>query len=200
MAIEPQVFDLLVHLIQPPRPCGQQGRPFGVDLAGACHFRLGIVQPDQRGPERNRRYRRTARADQDAAAQGPAVCRRRSRGGVQCLLRPVRTSLRSELPTSHRSRSLPFLNLSVDPEQDYFIDGIVEDIITALSRNRAFFVIARNSSFTYKGKPVDIKAGRSRARRPLRVGRQRAQVGQPRARDRAIHRSRGGPPFVGGSV
>lgn len=52
---------------------------------------------------------------------------------------------------------LPFTNLSGDPEQDYFIDGIVEDIITALSRNRAFFVIARNSSFTYKGKAVDTK-------------------------------------------
>ena len=52
---------------------------------------------------------------------------------------------------------LPFVNLSGDPEQDYFIDGVVEDIITALSRNRAFFVIARNSSFTYKGKPVDTK-------------------------------------------
>lgn len=52
---------------------------------------------------------------------------------------------------------LPFANLSSDPEQEYFTDGIVEDIITALSRNRAFFVIARNSSFTYKGKRVDIK-------------------------------------------
>ena len=52
---------------------------------------------------------------------------------------------------------LPFANLSGDPEQDYFTDGIVEDITTALSRNRAFFVIARNSSFTYKGKRVDIK-------------------------------------------
>ena len=52
---------------------------------------------------------------------------------------------------------LPFGNLSGDPEQDYFSDEIVEDITTALSRNRAFFVIARNSSFTYKGKPVDIK-------------------------------------------
>jgi TolB-like protein len=52
---------------------------------------------------------------------------------------------------------LPFANLSSDPEQEYFADGIVEDIITALSRNRAFFVIARNSSFTYKGKRVDIK-------------------------------------------
>ena len=51
----------------------------------------------------------------------------------------------------------PFTNLSNDPEQDYFADGVVEDIITALSRNRAFFVIARNSSFTYKGRPVDTK-------------------------------------------
>jgi TolB-like protein len=52
---------------------------------------------------------------------------------------------------------LPFDNLSGDPEQEYFADGIVEEIITALSRFRHLFVIARNSSFTYKGKPVDVK-------------------------------------------
>jgi TolB-like protein len=52
---------------------------------------------------------------------------------------------------------LPFANLGGDPEQEYFSDGIVEDITTALSRSRAFFVIARNSSFTYKGKEIDIK-------------------------------------------
>lgn len=52
---------------------------------------------------------------------------------------------------------LPFTNLSSDPEQDYFADGIVEDIITALSRFRALFVIARNSSFTYKRRVVDVK-------------------------------------------
>jgi TolB-like protein len=52
---------------------------------------------------------------------------------------------------------LPFANLSGDPEQDYFGDGIVEDITTALSRNRALFVIARDSSFTYKGKEMDIQ-------------------------------------------
>jgi adenylate cyclase len=51
---------------------------------------------------------------------------------------------------------LPFQNLSGDPEQEYFADGIVEDIITALSRNRAFFVISRNTSFTYKGPAVDV--------------------------------------------
>jgi TolB-like protein len=52
---------------------------------------------------------------------------------------------------------LPFTNMSGDPEQDYFADGVAEDIITALSRFKGLFVIARNSSFTYKGKPVDIK-------------------------------------------
>lgn len=52
---------------------------------------------------------------------------------------------------------LPFENMSGDPEQDYFADGIVEDIITALARHRWLFVIARNSSFTYKGSAVDIK-------------------------------------------
>ena len=52
---------------------------------------------------------------------------------------------------------LPFTNMSGDPEQDYFADGIVEDIITALSRCSGLMVIARNSSFTYKGKAVDVR-------------------------------------------
>jgi adenylate cyclase len=52
---------------------------------------------------------------------------------------------------------LPFQNMSGDPEQDYFADGMVDEITTALSRFKSLFVIARNSSFTYKGKVVDIK-------------------------------------------
>src|SRR5262245_22978898 len=52
---------------------------------------------------------------------------------------------------------LPFSNLNDDPKQDYFADGLVEDIITGLSRFKSLFVIARNSSFTYKGKTVDVK-------------------------------------------
>jgi adenylate cyclase len=60
---------------------------------------------------------------------------------------------------------LPFANMSGDPEQEYFADGISEDIITGLSRLRWFFVIARNSSFAYKGKAVDVK----RAARELGV-------------------------------
>lgn len=61
------------------------------------------------------------------------------------------------LPDKPSLAVLPFTNLSGDPEQEYFADGVVDDIISALSRVRAFFVIARNSSFTYKGKSVDIK-------------------------------------------
>src|SRR5262245_17641221 len=65
------------------------------------------------------------------------------------------------LPDRPSIAVLPFLNLSGDPAQDYFVDGVVEDIISALSRMSWLFVIARNSSFTYKGRAVDVKqAGR----------------------------------------
>jgi adenylate cyclase len=60
------------------------------------------------------------------------------------------------LPNKPSIAVLPFTNMSDDPDQDYFADGIVEDITTALSRVRALFVIARNSSFTYKGRAVDV--------------------------------------------
>jgi TolB-like protein len=61
------------------------------------------------------------------------------------------------LPDKPSIAVLPFLNLSGDPEQEYFADGVVEDVISALSRIRWLFVIARNSSFTYKGRAVDVK-------------------------------------------
>src|SRR5215471_696763 len=61
------------------------------------------------------------------------------------------------LPDTPSIAVLPFGNMSGDPEQEYFADGMVDDIITALSRIRWLFVIARNSSFTYKGRAVDVK-------------------------------------------
>jgi TolB-like protein/Tfp pilus assembly protein PilF len=63
----------------------------------------------------------------------------------------------SPLPDKPSIAVLPFETMSGDPEQDYFADGIVEEIITALSRIHWLFVIARNSSFTYKGRVVDVK-------------------------------------------
>jgi TolB-like protein/Tfp pilus assembly protein PilF len=61
------------------------------------------------------------------------------------------------LPDKPSIAVLPFQNMSGDPEQEYFADGMVEDIITALSRTKALFVIARNSSFAYKGKSPDVR-------------------------------------------
>jgi adenylate cyclase len=61
------------------------------------------------------------------------------------------------LPDKPSIAVLPFENMSGDPDQEYFADGMVEEIITALSRARWLFVIARNSSFTYKGQAVDVK-------------------------------------------
>jgi adenylate cyclase len=61
------------------------------------------------------------------------------------------------LPDKPSVAVLPFTNMSGDPEQEFFADGIAEDVITALSRYPSLFVIARNSSFTYKGRAVDVK-------------------------------------------
>ena len=62
------------------------------------------------------------------------------------------------LPDKPSIAVLPFQNMSGDAEQEYFADGLAEDIITELSRFRSFFVIARNSSFVYKGRAVDIRS------------------------------------------
>jgi TolB-like protein len=67
------------------------------------------------------------------------------------------SSLTLRLPDKPSIAVLPFQNISGDPEQDYFADGVVEEITTALSRFRQLFVIARNSSFTYKGRSIDVK-------------------------------------------
>jgi hypothetical protein len=61
------------------------------------------------------------------------------------------------LPDKPSIAVLPFANMSGDPEQEYFADGMVEEIITALSRIRWLFVIARNSTFTYKSQAIDVK-------------------------------------------
>jgi len=76
-----------------------------------------------------------------------------------------------ETPTSQHQKAasvavLPFTNMSADPEQEYFSDGLTEDIITDLSRISALFVVARHTAFTFKGKPIDI----GEAARKLNVG------------------------------
>jgi adenylate cyclase len=86
----------------------------------------------------------------------PVRIYRLRRDGVTAKVRPALA-----LPDKPSIAVLPFENMSGDPEQEYFADGMVEEIITALSRIKWLFVIARNSSFTYKGQAVDvIKVGR----------------------------------------
>ena len=70
---------------------------------------------------------------------------------------PTETAQPLALPDKPSIAVLPFENMSGDPEQEYFADGMVEEIITALSRFKSLFVVARNSSFTFKGRAVDIK-------------------------------------------
>jgi TolB-like protein/class 3 adenylate cyclase len=70
---------------------------------------------------------------------------------------PVNTENLLPLPDKPSIAVLPFQNMSGDPEQEYFADGMVEDLITALSRFKSLFVIARNSSFAYKGKSPDVR-------------------------------------------
>jgi len=85
------------------------------------------------------------------------------------------------LPDTPSIAVLPFANMSGDPEQEYFADGMVEEIITALSRIRWLFVIARNSSFTYKGQAADVKqVGRELGVRYVLEGSVRKAAGRVR--------------------
>ena len=93
------------------------------------------------------------------------------------------------LPDKPSIAVMPFANLSGDPDQEYFADGMVEEIITALSRIRWLFVIARNSSFTYKGRAVDMKQiGRELGVRYVLEGSVR-KAGEPGADHGATDRS-----------
>jgi adenylate cyclase len=94
-----------------------------------------------------------------------------------------RLSAAPPLPNKPSIAVLPFENMSGDPEQEYFADGMVEEIITALSRFKWLFVIARNSSFTYKGKAVNVKqVGHELGVRYILEGSVRKAAGTVRAR------------------
>jgi adenylate cyclase len=92
---------------------------------------------------------------------------------------------------------LPFANIGGDPEQEYFADGIVEAIITALSRTKSLFVIARNSSFTYKGRAFDVgQVGRELGVRYVLEGSVR-KAASPAAHHMPTHRCCVQPPYLG---
>jgi TolB-like protein len=90
----------------------------------------------------------------DDDAREPRYIETRHRRGYRLIV-PVAAA--PALPDKPGIAVMPFENMSGDPEQQYFVDGLVEDVITALSRISAYSVIARNSSFTYKGRAVDVR-------------------------------------------
>ena len=112
--------------------------------------------------------------------------------GEQLVAAQARAKQALALPDKPSIAVLPFTNLSGDPEQDYFADGMVEDIITGLSRFRWLFVIARNSSFTYKGMAVDVKqVGRELGVRYLLEGSVRKSANRMRIAGQLIDASSG---------
>jgi TolB-like protein/tetratricopeptide (TPR) repeat protein len=118
-------------------------------------------------------------------AQGPAGA-----ATADNPIEPPRPAL--ALPDKPSIAILPFTNLSSDPDQDYFADGLVDDITNALSRFKLLFVIARNSSFTYKGKAVDIKqVGRELGVRYILEGSVRKAAGKVRITGQLIDAASG---------
>jgi TolB-like protein len=114
------------------------------------------------------------------------VCRVRLRGAAESQQPAL------PLPNKPSIAVLPFQNLGGDPAQDYFADGIVEDIITALSHMRWLFVIARNSSFTYKGRAVDVRqVGRELGVRYVLEGSVRKSANKVRIAGQLIDTSNG---------
>ena len=89
---------------------------------------------------------------------------------------PASTSTMPRLPDKPSIAVLPFQNMSGDPEQEYFADGMAEEILTSLSYCNSLFVIARNSSFAYKGKTIDVRQSRTGARRTVRARRKRPAI------------------------
>jgi adenylate cyclase len=114
----------------------------------------------------------SARVQEDAAGKLDLVFEDLGEQQLKNIARPIRayrvvtaarpatpqTSSGPPLPDKPSIAVLPFSNLSGDPEQDYFADGIAQDIITLLSKSRGLFVIAHNSTFSYKGHVIEVKA------------------------------------------
>jgi TolB-like protein len=137
-------------------------QPAAVTVEQTREARQQILSPGSAAPASWARSQTTGKEGRQAYGSGPAAEARL--GGSQSAGTPARSgaaALGAPVPTQPLGRPriivLPFQNMSGDPEQDYFVDGMVEEIITALSRIPWLFVIARNSSFTYKGKAVDVR-------------------------------------------
>jgi DNA-binding winged helix-turn-helix (wHTH) protein len=167
VAVEPQVFDLLIYLVE------NRERVVSKDDLIASVWGGRIVSDSTLTSRIN-----AARKAIGDSGEDQKLIRTISRKGLRFVGSVVAKPSQSEpacldgtgtgeifalsqpvlpLPDKPAIAVLPFTNMTNDPQQDYFSDGISEDIITALSKLRWFFVIARNSSFVYKGKAVHMK-------------------------------------------
>jgi TolB-like protein len=164
VAMQPQVFDLLVHLLK------HRDHVVSRDDLIALVWRGRIVSDSTLDSRIN--AARNAIGDNGKAQRLIRTIPRKGLRFIGAVDEPAngfdlaatsagtvsdRASAPQSLPDRPAIAVLPFNNMSGDQDQEYFSDGISEDIITALSKLRWFFVIARNSSFTYKGKAVHIK-------------------------------------------
>jgi len=159
LAIEPKVFDLLLHLI------ANRERVVSKDGLIEAVWNGRIVSDSTLTSRIN-----AARSAIGDSGEAQRVIKTLPRKGVRFVATVRQENNRTELtaadippppglilPGKPSVAVLPFTNMSSDPEQDYFADGMVEEIITALSQMRWLFVIARNSTSTYKGRDVDVK-------------------------------------------
>ena len=160
IAVEPQVFDLLVYLVQNRERVVTKDDLLDAVWKGRFVSELNLTT----------RINAARKAIGDSGEQQRlirTVARKGFRfvGLVTSAAENARdaptstdpTGMPLPLPDKPSIAVLPFQNMSGDPEQEYFADGMADEIITALSRFPSLFVIARNSSFTYKGRAVDVK-------------------------------------------
>jgi len=164
IAVGPQVFDLLLHLVRNREHVVSKDELLDAVWAGrivsestlTSHINAARKAVGDSG--QNQRLLRTiARKGFRFVGDVSEIGDRSAVVSTEPDAPGKTTAKPPALPDRPSIAALPFLNLSGDIEQEYFTDGVVEDIITALSRIRWLFVIARNSSFTYKGRAVDVK-------------------------------------------
>ena len=160
VSVEPQVFDLVVHLMENRDRVVSKNELIDKIWHGRSVSESTLTS----------RINAARKAIGDSGANQTlirTIARKGFRfvGDVETKSAAATVEPRRSVTTSHTTPALPdrpaiavlpFTNMSGDREQDYFSDGISEDIITALSKLRWFFVIARNSSFMYKGKAVHV--------------------------------------------
>lgn len=160
VAIGPQVFDLLLQLVS------HRDQVLGRDELLARVWNGKIVSESTITSHINAvrkaigdsgEEQRLVRTIARKGYRFVGLVREPSSSAAQAPSEPVPVACGPALPDKPSITVLPFQNLSGDPEQDYFADGMVEDIIAALSRIRWLFVIARNSSFTFKGQRIDVQ-------------------------------------------